>query len=425
MKSASLKMKIFSLFGFLFLIFIIYNIYNFSIILSIEAEEAKIKLFYSTIIATIFLSIGCTFFLIFVQKNVFNPIKKLTEHTQHVANGDLRNEISIYSKDEIGILIKNFNKMTKNIQFIIQDSIQTMANVSSHSGELFAITEENKRTTEYIAVRANENADFTNEQMNFLLESIEAIKQIGIKINESTKNSQYLHESSKETSLAAQIGEHSLHLITNQINAISETAKETAQTIEALKQKTLEVEKIIHFINTIASKTNLLALNASIEAARAGESGKGFAVVADEVGKLAEQSASSVDNIREIIEEIRGVTIKAITTSEKGMEEVSKGINFIEHANTQFQHILTLTSETSNQVENNVNESNVSNNELQIMIQKFEKNLQLTKELTRNSVGIASATEEQNASMEEILNSSHLLSDLSNELAQKVGKFQV
>ena len=103
--------------------------------------------------------------------------------------------------------------------------------------------------------------------------------------------------------------------------------------VEAMNRISETSEKIgsvITEIEDIASQTNLLSLNASIEAARAGEAGKGFAVVADQIRTLAEQSAKSAVNTRELIEEsIREIEVgnKAAERTEKVLVEVVEAIH--------------------------------------------------------------------------------------------------
>ena len=89
------------------------------------------------------------------------------------------------------------------------------------------------------------------------------------------------------------------HILSELKTGISNAAEQLQTANDKVKQ-----------IDGFSKRQNILALNASIEAARAGESGRGFAVVADEIRKLAEQSQSSTDEIKQIVKEIRIHSIK-------------------------------------------------------------------------------------------------------------------
>ncbi|HPB66041.1 MAG TPA: methyl-accepting chemotaxis protein, partial [Spirochaetales bacterium] len=99
-----------------------------------------------------------------------------------------------------------------------------------------------------------------------------------------------------------------------------ETARERIQLIVDRSKSLLEANTVIA---TIASQTNLLAMNAAIEAAHAGDMGKGFAVVADEIRRLAETSAIQSKAITSDLGAVQAVIESVVVSSNESTESFS------------------------------------------------------------------------------------------------------
>ncbi|MHB8125528.1 MAG: methyl-accepting chemotaxis protein [Desulfitobacteriaceae bacterium] len=120
--------------------------------------------------------------------------------------------------------------------------------------------------------------------------------------------------------------------IASSAQGLAEGGQSVSDSSQEVQSKAEEMEEVVQYIDSVASDTKLLGLNASIEAARAGETGRGFGVVAQEIRSMAVSSATSAKDIRKIIGGIRGLISKM--TEELGKfgnntQEVSASIEEI------------------------------------------------------------------------------------------------
>ena len=235
-----------------------------------------------------------------VAKQISNPIETFTRAMAEM-KGDLTLEVKVNSRDELGEMAKSFNAMLRSFRDLVKRIRDAGLKMTTSASEI------SQGTNQQAAGAAEQSATVTEVST-----TVEELSQTAGRIAENANN-------------LARVAEETL----KGMQEIRTKVDQVAKKILALGEKSQAIGKITKLIDDLADRTNLLALNAAIEAARAGEAGHGFAVVAAEVGKLAERSAESTGDIRQLITEIQSEMNATIIGVEDTTKWASKGLQMV------------------------------------------------------------------------------------------------
>jgi len=269
---------------------------------------------------------------------------KLTDIS--TGDGDLTSRLTVRSRDEIGKVAASFNGFVDTLHTImktVRESVEGLSHSSEGLAESVSATQSALRNINADVNRVIGEMDVQSHEISDVSEIMERIGTnisalTGIigrqtdSVNQSFQAVEQMLASIKSVTDVLENNAVRFTRLTESSDVGFKNISEIQTKIIDISAKSDKMSEANGVIQSIASQTNLLAMNAAIEAAHAGEAGKGFAVVADEIRKLAEDSGAQSKFISDALKELVSAVASVVETSEtagRSFEDVKQAIDSV------------------------------------------------------------------------------------------------
>jgi len=273
---------------------------------------------------------------IFMVRRICNPIRKLTDVAQEIAEGDLvgaSKSLTLIEgragsgKDETGRLLVAFQSMSRNLNSLLGQVQRSGNQVTSSSNEIAT-------SSRHLEATVSEQAASTNQV------SVSS-KQISSTADALAETMNEVAAAASETAALAESGQAGLDGMETSMQGVLKGTASVSAKLEGIKENALSIGSIVSTITKVADQTNLLSLNAAIEAEKAGEYGVGFSVVAREIRRLADQTAVAVLDIEDMVNRMGASVSAGATEMERFSQEVGSAVYEINKIGKQLEGIMS------------------------------------------------------------------------------------
>ena len=346
-----------------------------------------------------------------VGNKITEPIKICAKRLHLLSEGDLKTPVedidtddeTLWLSESTKLIVNSLNTIIGDMDYLLMElskgnlAVRTRIGDDVYVGDFKQLLlsmrqlntrlkatireiDEGSRQVEAGAVQMAEGAqnlaEGATEQAGSVEELLANITDVTAHVERSNTATHEVYERAFKVVEEAKIGQHKM--------------EELSAAMEKIEESSNQISHIIENIEEIASETNLLSLNAAIEAARAGEAGRGFSVVADQIRKLAEQSAKSAVDTRELI----GTSIEVVNTGGVITKDTAAYLNKVIKGIQEIMDSMEEVQESSNKQASVINDIETS---VQQISQVVESNSASAEESSATSEELSAQAESLSA----------------------------
>jgi len=220
------------------------------------------------------------------EENVINFLEVVSE----ASDGDLTLRAPV-TEDAFGTIADSYNLMIESLADLLTDTTINAEEVGEESRQLLEIFHSMK-----------EGAD---SQLQYVASATDAAEETAKSATQIAEKANSAQRAATSVDEATTLGNERVNRNIEGMQLIRVTVQVINKKMKSLSERLLEIGTISQLISDVATRTTILAMNASIEASRAGEQGRGFLVISDEIKRLADEASEATRQIGGIIKAIQ------------------------------------------------------------------------------------------------------------------------